>query len=991
MTSVDSKDFSACISPARMLAAVLWATALVNVPAAFAADDWVMAMHDSRHTGRTSEIASAPLTLAWTWTDPIAYDNSTQFHPTMHFWLPIFYRGLICVQGGLNANRVFCLNPASGAPVWTQTNPGWGQNGSTLYQFDNYPVAANGRILNATTDLTATMDASNGADNQYLYNTNGAAPYGGAAAWGNMAYLQFLRTDDCTEAFYIAQSPSTVTWSNMAGGYVVPDNRNNYIDWSMRIPAVDAGVVYYSMLGYLYARDARTGRQLWRWGQWNFNSSPAVANGVVYFYAGQQGKLLALDTNHMTYTSPGVPQIPTLWSAAVPDANSPIVSDGVVYVGSSNGKFYALDAATGAAKWTLDVGSAYGFSEYEMPAISGNTIFVPTTKGDLVALDKNTGVEIWRYTGTSPLGPVVVANGMVFVSDLRFRLYGFTAQSAVIGPAVTSLSLSRASNAQQNAINLTGSGFFGGGATSQVQGVQLDNGSVTQLLGYTVASDQSITGIVIPAGLPAGTYRVRVRTNAGLSADEPAIEIAGAGTYFPAVLGQSYGTVYGTTVQTQRHLARTSTGNLIAVYAGQADSGSGQDSTYNISRDGGLTWTVQAAVHAAPWNNYMSASAPTSSVWMDAQDHLNVSYARWTTDGQSFEKFSLNSVDLLVEDSGLPVSLLQGYSSATGTGISQSGGRRWVVFIVGGQVIPRYSDDGGMTWTQMAAINQTSSTMASLTAYEDRPVIVYTEGTNLAWSQWNGAEWAPGQALPGPISSVQTFSAVTTSDGRIHVVYSTTAGGITYEAYSGSAWSAPVALTATGNWPSITTDGTNLWCFYANASGDLVFQRTSNGNWNPPVQVTSDGNYNTAPSTLSLSPDGGIPVIWTSGPSSGYTVKSASIPVSAGLPAAIDVSSQVKVTQTSYVYNRTTRFYSCAMTVSNTSGSTINGPISTVLTNLTSGVSVVNGNGTRNGNPYLTVTNGPLAPGASVTVQVQFNDPAAVPIYFTPVTYSGSF
>jgi hypothetical protein len=86
-------------------------------------------------------------------------------------------------------------------------------------------------------------------------------------------------------------------------------------------------------------------------------------------------------------------------------------------------------------------------------------------------------------------------------------------------------------------------------------------------------------------------------------------------------------------------------------------------------------------------------------------------------------------------------------------------------------------------------------------------------------------------------------------------------------------------LDAAGTSPSLTTDGTDLWAFYANSSGNLVYRRTSGGQWNAAVAVTNDGNQNTAPTTLSLSPGGQVPVVWTSGSSSaGYLVKAAMVP-----------------------------------------------------------------------------------------------------------------
>jgi len=71
---------------------------------------------------------------------------------------------------------------------------------------------------------------------------------------------------------------------------------------------------------------------------------------------------------------------------------------------------------------------------------------------------------------------------------------------------------------------------------------------------------------------------------------------------------------------------------------------------------------------------------------------------------------------------------------------------------------------------------------------------------------------------------------------------------------------------------------------------------------------------------------------------------------------------------------------------------TLYGPIQVVLTQLTAGVSLANASGSYLGNPYVTV-GGPitLAPGGSVSVPVQFNNPQNVKVNFVAVTYSGQF
>jgi hypothetical protein len=104
---------------------------------------------------------------------------------------------------------------------------------------------------------------------------------------------------------------------------------------------------------------------------------------------------------------------------------------------------------------------------------------------------------------------------------------------------------------------------------------------------------------------------------------------------------------------------------------------------------------------------------------------------------------------------------------------------------------------------------------------------------------------------------------------------------------------------------------------------------------------------------------------------------------------AANVSAQVTVTQTGFARNRATGYWSATMTVTNTSATAISSPVQVVLTNLTAGVTMVNGSGTSNGSPYITVSTVPLAPGAAVSVTIQFLNPSNGSITYTPVTYAG--
>jgi uncharacterized protein len=109
----------------------------------------------------------------------------------------------------------------------------------------------------------------------------------------------------------------------------------------------------------------------------------------------------------------------------------------------------------------------------------------------------------------------------------------------------------------------------------------------------------------------------------------------------------------------------------------------------------------------------------------------------------------------------------------------------------------------------------------------------------------------------------------------------------------------------------------------------------------------------------------------------------------ASLPAATDVSSQVRVTHTGFGRNRATGMWTATLTVTNKSGSPISGPIQVALKNLSTNAAIVNNTTVLNGSPAITLSTGSLAPGASMSMPIQFTNPSNNFINFTPVTYAG--
>ncbi|HUJ27076.1 MAG TPA: PQQ-binding-like beta-propeller repeat protein [Myxococcales bacterium] len=203
-------------------------------------------------------------------------------------------------------------------------------------------------------------------------------------------------------------------------------------------PAIAGGLVYFvSSAGSLAALDAATGKPKWvlpteyerRFQAKNlhgyppaeqtmpdaydlFTSSPAVANGKVFFGSGD-GNVYAADA------ATGVLQ----WKFATRDVvhTSPAVAGGLVYVGSWDSTLYALDADTGALRWSFAAGqddtihNQVGFQG--SPAVVDGTVYVGCRDAHVYALDAGSGKKRWDYPTSKSwvIGTPAVRDGLVWV------------------------------------------------------------------------------------------------------------------------------------------------------------------------------------------------------------------------------------------------------------------------------------------------------------------------------------------------------------------------------------------------------------------------------------------------------------------------------------------------------------------------------------------------------------------------------------------------
>jgi outer membrane protein assembly factor BamB len=182
-------------------------------------------------------------------------------------------------------------------------------------------------------------------------------------------------------------------------------------------PVIADGTVFLNLdEGQSVAFDLATGDRLWTFsGSPGMRGTPAVAGGVVYTGGGVDGGIHALSAQT------GEP----IWNLETPGRRTiyanPVVEAGTVYVttgftpGASDTVF-ALDADTGDVRWSVDIGARV----FSGPAVGeGLVLAASASQRRLYALDAASGAEVWTLQLPGPdefIGGPSITDGTVYIT-----------------------------------------------------------------------------------------------------------------------------------------------------------------------------------------------------------------------------------------------------------------------------------------------------------------------------------------------------------------------------------------------------------------------------------------------------------------------------------------------------------------------------------------------------------------------------------------------
>ena len=397
--------------------------AINTIVGADSSDDWPMFLHDPAHTGQTTSTGpSEPVEL---WRFPVGDSVVTS---------AAVVNGVVYVEGNDN---IYALDAYTGAELWSYpmtyhemySSPAVSEgvlfagvagkllalDASSGTEVWSYPTEnPKDRVISSPAVVDGVVYV--GFPEGTLYALNAST---GSKIWD-------YTTKDMGNGVAIQSSPAVVDGVVYFGSldhnvYALKASTGEKI-WNHTVrlsvssaPAVSGGVVYVSShFGYLYVLKAASGEELWHFTvsdnvQSLEDYSPTVAGGVVYVRSSDNGELYALDASNGDLKWENRDHGPLY----VRGSSAAIVGD-VVYSGTS-----ALNASTGEELWQFPTNDAI----YASPGVSNGVLYIASTDGYFYAIGEPLTTPPPQPEKPFPITWVIIAVAVLAVFGLVLLVY----------------------------------------------------------------------------------------------------------------------------------------------------------------------------------------------------------------------------------------------------------------------------------------------------------------------------------------------------------------------------------------------------------------------------------------------------------------------------------------------------------------------------------------------------------------------------------------
>ena len=206
------------------------------------------------------------------------------------------------------------------------------------------------------------------------------------------------------------------------------------------------------------------------------------------------------DLNHSAYLDEASDFNPDAWLFQTKGKlTSPVISDKILYFGSSSGLFNALNLDDGSKVWNYQAGGNITGS----PVIAGDDVYFGSGDSYLYALNKKTGDELWKYkTGNAVENSPAVDNGVIYFGSDDQRLYALNTTNGTMNWEF------QTTNAIKSSPTISNGSVFFGSDDGNIYSVNINNGSQNWAYntGNAVETSPAINNTTMYMGTTNGNF-----------------------------------------------------------------------------------------------------------------------------------------------------------------------------------------------------------------------------------------------------------------------------------------------------------------------------------------------------------------------------------------------------------------------------------------------------------------------------------------------------
>ncbi len=174
--------------------------------------------------------------------------------------------------------------------------------------------------------------------------------------------------------------------------------------------------------GMLYALDAATGSELWRYSTGSTGSKRRVTSAPV---AAGDLVLFGADDNVVRAVDAGTGRLRWKYEAGAQVFGAPYVDGDAVYLSAADGSLAALTLRDGSRRWLRNLGAA----SHTSPMASNGAVFVGAQDMQLHAVAASDGSELWTFLTAGKVESVPSASGgTVYFGSGDSRIYALDAR-----------------------------------------------------------------------------------------------------------------------------------------------------------------------------------------------------------------------------------------------------------------------------------------------------------------------------------------------------------------------------------------------------------------------------------------------------------------------------------------------------------------------------------------------------------------------------------